>query len=204
MGTADVLQISNKRDHWWIEIIFYIVLIGFCYFYLVGFVIYAAFKYADQGSILAGTFLALVGIAGGNRLVRSAIERYAYYQDKEPKLSLSEHALCDHRTGECVELASVDSIRLDSRSYKGNEYRANLYLTTKDEVEHLFDLLQLKLSSDEIARKVTQNAGIKDAEGVRDPNEPLTPLAIALMGLFAVGALWQVYNLVTGLTGVGQ
>ena len=144
---------------------------------------------------LAGFGCCLVAVVGGIQLIMSIPIRIAYNRDADPKLILSNDAFCDHRTGVMVELMDVDSIRLDQRTFKGNETKANLVLTMEDGQEHVFDLLQLDMPSEEIGWRVTTNAGIDPSKGVALPTEEnLGPTGMAIGFALVLGVLWQIYQ----------
>lgn len=195
--TNDVLVLRNNHGSWLLEIVVYTVVIGICT-YFAGAGIYCAM--AGIGSRLVSTLVACAGLAATWALLTSALKRYQYYQDCEPKLTLSTKMLRDHRTDLSVPLENVTSIRFDRRIAGKHECRADLHLSMDDGTDHVFNLLGLDQCSKEIAWRVKNFTGVNDAEGVSAPNGNSVITYVIATAMF-IGILWQVFIHARSLAG---
>lgn len=194
--STDILRIGNQKSHWLGELLCLILMVGFCLF-----LVDAGYRFMQMdASNPFGIVIVFGGIVGVFGSVVWFIKRLEFLRDRQPKLTLSMHALCDHRTGVNVALAEVDSIRFIYRTHRTQVLEANLHLTMNDAIEHVFDLRFLDLPSEEIAWRVTTNAGIEDAKGVSNPaKEELGPVGYILVGVCLVCVFWKIYQLAMGL-----
>ena len=195
----NVLQIGNIRGQGLGDILGFLVLFAF-----LAFCLFAGCALVALGgpNRLVGIVCVAGGVLGAWGFYGYVCQRIAYNRDDSTKLTLSNHAFCDHRTGVKVALADVESIRFINDYVKSVETRANLRLTKNDGVEHEFDLRALSMPSKEIAWRVTTNAGIEDAEGVKNPaEETLGAFGYVLGGLLGGAVIWQIYLLAAGQMG---
>lgn len=186
---SDLLVLRNKRDDGLLEILVYALVFGFSSF-VAGAGIW--FAITGEGLRAVSIVFACAALAVAHRMFLSALKRYRYYQDGEAKLTLSRDAICDHRTGVNVELEDVASIRFDRRLAKAHEVRADLHLSMIDGSEHVFNLRELDHCSQEIAWRVKNDAGIDEAEGVREP-QGIGAIGYLIGAVAVVGIIWQIY-----------
>ncbi len=106
--------------------------------------------------MVMGGLIVFACLAGICRLLQSALKRYRHFQEKSPKLTLTENSLQDHRTGTHINLADVAAFQFNRRQHKGNELMAELCLTLHDETVCKVDLRELHKPSKEIANAVKQ------------------------------------------------